>query len=137
MDEEVICKLYKGARELISDRSHWTQGQYVEAPSGESRDWYQADADCKFCAVGALYVAAHRMGLHDHDEDGGFDLHPIVTDASDKLNIRSFALYNSGVVDVNDGRNPVTRGRPDAAYQAVIDLYDSVLADCKQQGAAQ
>lgn len=50
-------EILEKARELISDESRWTQGEYARDNRGHDVDFNDSSA-CKFCALGAVLAAA-------------------------------------------------------------------------------
>jgi hypothetical protein len=65
-------EILEKARELISDESRWTKGEFAINAKGEFVDIMSPEA-CKFCADGALMrVATGEGGLRDKNYGRAF-----------------------------------------------------------------
>lgn len=105
--------MIKGAREIISDPSRWTQNAYARSESG-SIEIVESPKACKFCAMGALKRAAIDMEA-ERDWDSREEAEHLLNHASRKL------YEVPSVMDVND----------DIGYEATISVFDEVLKECQ------
>jgi hypothetical protein len=60
--------LLRDGRAVIADPDHWTQGCYAEDANGMGVGTADPRA-CKFCSIGAIYVANRRDGNRNLQEE--------------------------------------------------------------------
>lgn len=117
--------ILRRARDLIADRDHWTTHTFGRNPNGENTT-NPSDA-VQFCAVGACAKAASCESLSDGD----------FLDEIDLLGDCAADLFNTGVVDVNDGLGHTsTLQAAVGGYIQGVALSDGFLF-CNEEGKNQ
>ena len=100
------------ARDLISDKDHWTQGAL------RTSFHHKNGGTQSYCAVGALMQVSGAMGLgrkRQNWDQYNAALKPLAKAASD--------LFKTSIVDVND-----TKG-----HDAVMSMYDTAISTALQK----
>lgn len=59
---DTVLAILRSARKLLSKNGNWTKGNLARDSDGIVVDVTDPSA-CKFCLMGAIYVAAHRQGI--------------------------------------------------------------------------
>ncbi len=103
-------EILRQARELIADKSRWTQDEIARAANGNPTDPRGGDAVC-WCAVGAIeYCCKNEIGLFN----------PVF----DALRSASYRLYGANIAAVNDGAADEVYV---PAHVAVLEIFDSAI----------
>lgn len=103
-DKEILVK----ARELLSDKDNWTQGEYARDSAGNITCPIGDSATC-WCVYGALIK---YTGLST--------TRALESTAAEKLHRAAKRWQNAGPVQINDNQG----------YEAVLALLDKAISSC-------
>ncbi len=104
-------EILEKARELISDESRWTKGEYARDDRGQDIEFNDPGA-CAFCALGAVLVAS---GAED-------DCDSVTADADRRLTQEVGGSFINDVARFNDSHT----------HAEVLALFDRAIAAARE-----
>ena len=117
-----------GARALIADIEHWTQGNHAIENTGARVDPL-ADAAYAYCADGALCRAARGFTGAEGFSNARYE------EAYEVLKAASQRLFGHNPVNVNDGdywdaelENASEEDFPKLCHERVLEVFDDAIA---------